>query len=160
MNKTPKKSVARSASRLGAVQALYQMDIAQTDLSDILAEFQAHRLGREIEGEQFVEADQAFFTDIVTGVVRSQRQLDPAIDNVLADSWTLARLDSTLRAILRAAAFEMMERKDVPPRVIINEYVDVAHAFFENDEPGFVNGALDRLARSVRGAELDHGKTA
>ncbi len=160
MTKTPKKSVARSASRLGAVQALYQMDIAQTDLSDILAEFQAHRLGGEIEGEQFAEADAAFFTDIVTGVVRSQRKLDPAIDNVLADSWTLARLDSTLRAILRAAAFELMERKDVPPRVIINEYVDVAHAFFEKDEPGFVNGALDRLARSVRGTELDHGKTA
>ena len=160
MTGTPKKSTARSASRLGAVQALYQMDIAGTDLSDILAEFPAHRLGREIEGERFVDADPAFFNDIVTGVVRLQRKLDPAIDSVLADNWTLARLDITLRAVLRAAAFEMTERGDVPPRVIINEYVDVAHAFFANDEPGFVNGALDRLARSVRGGELDHGKTA
>lgn len=160
MTKAKSKATARSAARLGAVQALYQMDMAQTDLADILAEFESHRLGQEVEGTQFADADSKLFADVVTGVVRCQRELDPAIDDVLADGWTLARLDSTLRAILRAGAYELMERSDIPPRVTISEYIDVAHAFFEKDEPGFVNGALDRLARSLRSAELGYDRSA
>lgn len=151
------KARARSAARLGAVQALYQMDLAQTDLSDILAEFESHRLGQEVEGETYAAADHEFFRDLVGGVVRSQRTLDPAIDKVLADGWTLARLDSILRALLRAAAYELSERRDIPPRVTISEYIDVAHAFFEADEPRFVNAALDRLARTVRAGEMNGG---
>ncbi len=150
----------RSAARLGAVQALYQMEVAQTDLSDILAEFQSHRLGGEIDGDQYTDADQNFFRDIVTGVVEGQRKLDPDIDAVLAEGWTLARLDAILRAILRAGAYELVSRRDVPPKVIITEYVDVAHAFFETDEHKFVNGALDQLAKTVRGDEFSHGKSA
>ena len=148
-----RSSKRRSAARLGAVQALYQMDLAQTDLSDILAEFPSHRLGGEIDGEQYEDADEVFFRDIVTGVVRSQKTLDPQIDEVLAKGWTLSRLDSILRAILRAGAYELQARMDVPYRVVINEYIDVANAFFEDDEPKFVNGALDRLARALRSTD-------
>ncbi len=148
--KKPGTAKRRSAARLGAVQALYQMDLAQTDLTDILAEFPSHRLGGELDGDQYEDADVAFFRDIVTGVVRSQRELDPEIDRVLAKGWTLSRLDSTLRAILRAGAYELKARMDVPYRVVINEYMDVAKAFFEDDEPKFVNGALDHLAKALR----------
>lgn len=148
--KKPGTAKRRSAARLGAVQALYQMDLAQTDLTDILAEFPSHRLGGELDGDQYEDADVAFFRDIVTGVVRSQRELDPEIDRVLAKGWTLSRLDSTLRAILRAGAYELKSRMDVPYRVVINEYMDVAKAFFEDDEPKFVNGALDHLAKALR----------
>lgn len=144
----------RTAARLGAVQALYQMDLVQSDLSDILAEFGASRLGEDFEGGQCGMADFAFLRDLVTGVIREQRVIDPALNACLAENWALSRLDSTLRAILRAAAYEIVARRDVPVRVVINEYLDITHAFFEDDEPGFVNGVLDRLAHSHRADEL------
>jgi len=140
----------RGAARLAAVQALYQMDVAGTPLDQVLKEFELFRLGKEIDGEQYRLADADWFRRLVSGVVRNQRKLDPQIHAALAGNWPLKRIDTTLRAILRAGAYELVNRADVPAPVVINEYVDVANAFFENDEPGIVNGVLDRLAKSVR----------
>lgn len=141
---------ARGAARLAAVQALYQMDVASTPLDDVIEEFVEHRLGQDIEGNDIVEADAAHFEDIVRGVVREQRELDRQVNGALASGWSLARIDSTLRAILRCGTYELRRCKDIPVKVVINEYVDVAHAFFEGDEPGVVNAVLDRLGREVR----------
>lgn len=141
---------ARSAARLGAVQALYQMDMVGTGLDDVVEEFVHHRFGQEIEGETYPEADEAHFEDVIRGVVREQRDIDVAINGALAKGWTLARIDSTLRAVLRAGVYELRRCKDIPVKVVINEYVDVTHAFFEGDEPGVVNAVLDRLGSSVR----------
>ncbi len=149
-----KDPAPRSAARLGAVQALYQMDMAGTDLSELVQEFEEHRLGVELEGDQYKQADSAFFEALVTGVVRVQREIDPLLDERLATGWRLTRIDSILRAILRAAAFELQERHDVPVRVVINEYIDISRAFFEGDEPKVVNGVLDALAKHLRPKEL------
>lgn len=143
---------ARTAARLGAVQALYQMDVASTPLDDVVEEFIEHRLGQDIEGVDVGEADAAHFEDIIRGVVREQRELDRQVNGALAKGWSLARIDSTLRAILRCGTYELRRCKDVPLKVVINEYVDIAHAFFEGDEPGVVNAVLDRLGRDIRGA--------
>lgn len=159
------KALPRTRARLGAVQALYQMELADTDLSDIFAEYGAGTVARGFEelsedGKDGGDVDPdtksddfEFFRDVVSGVVREQRDIDPKINNCLAQGWRLERLDSILRAILRAGTYELAHRSDVPARVVINEYLDVAHAFFEGDEPKFVNGVLDRLARQVREPE-------
>lgn len=145
----------RGAARLAAVQALYQMDVAGCDLISTLADFEAHRLNGDAEGERLVAADRTFFRALVSGVVEAQRRIDPVIHDALIAGWPLKRLDLTLRAILRAGAFEILERPDIPPRVTINEYVDVAHAFYgEGEEPGMINAVLDRLARQARSADL------
>ena len=151
---TTNRASSRSAARLAAVQALYQMDMTGIDLNQVVAEFVAYRLGQEVEGEQYCEAEATFFRDLAEGVVREQRQLDPMIDEQLAEGWRLNRVDSILRAILRSGAFELFMRSDVPARVVITEYVDIAHAFFGEDEPKVVNGILDRLARKARAAEF------
>ena len=147
--------LARSRARLAAVQALYQMDLAETDVGNVMAEFKAHLLAEE-DGEEGSgpEADPAHFARVLKGVVARQRELDPMIDTQLAEGWRLVRIDSIVRAILRAGAFELMEMTDVPVRVVISEYIDVAHAFFEGDEPKVVNGVLDQLARKLRPGEL------
>ncbi len=150
------RASSRSAARLAAVQAFYQMDMTGIDLNDVVAEFEAHRLGQEVEGDQYFAAEGAFFLDLVEGVVREQRKLDPMIDQHLAEGWRLSRVDSILRAVLRSGAFELSAREDVPARVVITEYVDIAHAFFSDDEPKVVNGVLDRLARKVRPGEFAH----
>jgi len=147
-------ALARSQARLAAVQALYQMDLAETDLAAVIEEFKAHRLGNEGENGTAAQADLEHFAGLLKGVVRRQRDIDPLIDRQLAEGWRLTRIDSIVRAILRAAAFELMELKDVPPRVVISEYIEVAHAFFEGDEPKVVNGVLDSLARKLRPGEL------
>lgn len=144
------RAASRSAARLAAVQALYQMDMTGIDLNEVIAEFEAHRLGKEIEGCQYADVEPAFFRDLVEGVVREQLKIDPLIDKQLAEGWRLTRVDSILRAILRAGAYEILMRKDVPPRVVISEYVDIAHAFFGEEEPKVVNGILDRLAHRAR----------
>ncbi|MCL6645804.1 MAG: transcription antitermination factor NusB [Dehalococcoidia bacterium] len=144
----------RGAARLAAVQALYQMDVAATPLNDILAEFESHWLGREVEGAQYLPAEAAFFRDIVAGVVRGQRSLDPLIDKTLSSRWPLTRIDTLLRAVLRAGAYELAERHDVPARVVVSEYVDVAHAFLDSEETGMVNAVLDQLARQLRAKEF------
>ena len=147
-------ALARSQARLAAVQALYQMDLAETDLAAVIEEFKAHRLGSDTENGTSAQADLEHFAGLLRGVVRRQREIDPMIDRQLAEGWRLTRIDSIVRAILRSAAFELMELADVPPRVIISEYVEVAHAFFEGDEPKVVNGVLDSLARKLRPGEL------
>jgi len=151
----PSQGIApRSAARLAAVQALYQMDLAQTDLLDVIAEFNALRFGAGAEDPAFKDADRMFFADLLKGVVRRQREIDPIVDQQLAEGWRLTRIDSILRAILRGGAWELVERTDVPARVVITEYVNVAHSFFEGDEPRVVNGVLDKLARKLRPAEF------
>jgi transcription antitermination protein NusB len=153
-NKTPNRAASRSAARLAAVQALYQMDMTGIDLTQVVAEFETHRLGKEIEGSQYADAEPTFFRDLVEGVVRGQLEIDPLIDRQLAEGWRLTRVDSILRAILRAGAYEILTRDDVPARVAISEYVDIAHAFFAEDEPKVVNGILDQLAHKARPREF------
>ena len=152
--KDPRKANKRGAARLAAVQALYQMDLAGTGLNEILGEFERHWMGREVEGAQYLPAEAAFFRDIVSGVVREQRELDPLIDEALSKGWPLKRIETVLRAALRAGAFELIHRTDVPARVVVAEYADVAAAFVERDETGMVNAVLDQLARRLRAAEF------
>lgn len=151
---TPNRASSRSAARLAAVQALYQMDMTGIDLTDVIAEFETHRLGKEVEGCQYRDAEASFFRDLVEGVVREQLRIDPLIDKQLAAGWRLTRVDSILRAILRSGAYELLVRSDVPARVVISEYVDIAHAFFGEDEPKVVNGILDRLGHRARPHEF------
>jgi N utilization substance protein B len=145
-----KSANQRGAARLAAVQALYQMDIGGAGVLEIVAEYEAHRLGSEIDGEQYRPADPAWFRAVVSGVVDNQRALDPVIRSGLTEDWPLSRLDATLRAILRAGAWELSAKRDVPVAVVVNEYVDVARAFFDGEEPKIVNAVLDRLARKYR----------
>ncbi len=153
--KDGRKANRRGAARLAAVQALYQMDIAGTGSNEILAQFESHWIGREVEGNQYLPAEAAFFREIVNGVVREQRRLDPLIDSALAQTWPLKRIEAILRAVLRAGAFELGHRNDVPGRVVVAEYVDVAHAFVDREETGMVNAVLDQLARALRAGEFE-----
>ena len=152
--KDERKANRRGAARLAAVQALYQMDIAGTGLDEILAEFESHWLGREVEGAQYLPAEAAFFRDVVSGVVREQRSLDPLVDKALSQGWPLKRIEAVLRAVLRAGAYELRHRNDVPGRVVVSEYVDVANAFVDKDETGMINAVLDQLARQFRPGEF------
>jgi N utilization substance protein B len=152
-----KKANRRGAARLAAVQALYQMDIAGAGIEDIFAEFESHWLGSEVEGDTYLPAEAAFFKDVVAGVVRDQSKLDPLIDTALESGWPLKRIDAILRATLRAGAYELEHRKDIPARVVVSEYVDVAHAFVDKDETGMVNAVLDQIARQFRGSEFTRG---
>jgi N utilization substance protein B len=150
-----KTRASRSAARLGAVQALYQMDMVGTPLDDIVEEFALHRLGREMDEEaDYLPAHEAHFEDVVRGVVREQRAIDQRIHGNLAEGWKLERIDSTLRAILRSGVYELQRCKDVPVKVVITEYVDIAHAFFDGDEPKVVNALLDKLGRELRADEF------
>ena len=153
----PRKANKRGAARLAAVQALYQMDLAGTGLNEILAEFESHWLGGEVEGAQYRPAEAAFFRDIVAGVVREQTRLDPQIDAALTRGWPLKRIEAVLRAVLRAGAYELACRSDVPARVVTAEYVDVAAAFVDEEETGMVNAVLDQLAHQLRAAEFSAG---
>ena len=155
--KEPRKANKRGAARLAAVQALYQMDLAGTGLNEILAEFESHWLGSEVEGAQYRPAEAAFFRDIVGGVLREQTRLDPQIDAALARGWPLRRIEAILRAVLRAGAYELACRSDVPARVVMSEYVDVAAAFVDEEETGMVNAVLDQLAHQLRAAEFAGG---
>jgi N utilization substance protein B len=154
----PRQANRRGAARLAAVQALYQMDLGGVTIEDVIAEFETYRFGQELDGQTYRDADRAFFREIVKGVVRDQRALDPTIDAALTPDWPLTRLDATLRAVLRAGAFELATRKDVPARVVISEYVDVAKAFFEGEVPAMVNGVLDALGRRLRADEFPAGR--
>jgi len=155
--KQARKANKRGAARLAAVQALYQMDLAGTGLNEINAEFESHWLGGEVEGAQYLPAEAAFFRDIVAGVVREQTRLDPLIDAVLSKGWPLKRIEAVLRAVLRAGAYELACRTDVPARVVMAEYVDVAAAFVDEEETGMVNAVLDQLAHRMRAGELSGG---
>ncbi|RAK52023.1 transcription antitermination factor NusB [Phenylobacterium deserti] len=142
---------ARSVARLAAVQALYQMEVSSAGAEAVIREFSEHRFDRDVEDMTLATADEEFFADLVRGVVKSQAVVDKQIAANLAQNWRLERIDATVRAILRAGVFELANRPDVPTEVVIDEYVDVTKSFFEGAEPGFVNGALDAVARDVRG---------
>lgn len=133
------------------MQALYQLEMRGETVPKLLNEFHKHRLGQEIEGAEYLAADEPFFDDVVAGVAARQAELDELIGAGLAQGWTLNRLDRPMRALLRAAVYELLARADVPAATVINEYVDVAHAFHEEKEAKFVNGLLDAVARRVRG---------
>lgn len=148
----------RSVARLAAVQALYQIDVSDAAPEAVIAEFQKHRLGREIDGDRYGEADPALFADIVRGTIDRQADLDRALSAALTPDWPLERLETVLRAVLRAGAYELLARGDVPARVVISEYLDIAHAFFGGKEPGLVNGVLDKLAHVLRPDDLADGR--
>ena len=141
---------ARSVARLAAVQALYQMEVSGAGSEAVVREFQDHRFDADLEGQPLAPADEAYFADIVRGAVGDQAAIDRAVAKRLAQNWRLERIDATLRAILRAGAFELMRRPEAPTEVVIDEYVEIAKSFFEGPESGFVNGALDGVARDVR----------
>ena len=141
---------ARSAARLAAVQALYQFDMESPDLLTLIDEFHRHRLGREIEDVEYLDADVEFFDDLVRGAIARREEIDTVLTRRLAEGWTLARLDKTMLQILRAGAYELIARADIGVGTVINEYLDVTHAFFDAREAKFVNGLLDAVAKDVR----------
>ena len=149
MTKRPSK--ARSAARLAAVQALYQMDMEEIGLARLLGQFHEHRLGKEIEDDQYVDADIDFFDDIVVGTDGRREDIDALIESNLGEQWKIGRLDKTMLQILRAGTYELIARPDVPTGTVINEYMDVAHAFFDAKDAKFVNGLLDAVAKAKRG---------
>ena len=148
----------RTASRLAAVQALYQIELAGAPVENVIREFISHRLGQEGEGERIGDADPGLFADLVRGAAERQDELDRHIAVALSSDWPLARLEAVLRAILRVGAYELLAREDVPVPVVISEYLDIGHAFYEGKEPGMVNGVLDRLARTLRPHEIEPGR--
>jgi transcription antitermination protein NusB len=156
-SKDGRQANRRGAARLAAVQALYQMDLAATPINEALAQFESHWIGREVEGEEYLPAEAAHFRDVVRGVVEDQRKLDPMIDQALQKGWPLKRIETVLRAILRAGAYELDRKPDVPARVVVAEYVDVAHAFVDREETGMINAVLDQLARQLRAGEFTAG---
>jgi N utilization substance protein B len=143
-------SKARSAARLAAVQALYQHEMEATPLARLLHEFHQHRLGATIEGATYAEAEVDFFNDVVKGVDARRAEIDSQIEGKLSGGWTLDRLDRPMRQILRAGTYELLARADIPTGSIIGEYLDVADAFYDKKEKGFVNGVLDAVAKAVR----------
>ncbi|WP_200922284.1 transcription antitermination factor NusB [Sphingomonas sp. Leaf17] len=150
MTRTSARSKARAAARLAAVQALYQHEMEGTPVVPLLHEFHAHRLGAVIEDVEYAEAEVDFFDDIVKGATARAGEIDLLIEGKLAKGWTLARLDKPMKALLRAGTYELLARVDVPVGAVISEYVDVAHAFYERREAGFVNGLLDAIGKDVR----------
>jgi N utilization substance protein B len=149
------RSRSRSAARLAAVQALYQQEMEGTPVARLLKEFHDHRLGAVIEDEHYHDAERDFFDDIVSGADARRQEIDALISERLAQGWTLERLDRPMRAILRAGAYELIARADVPVGSVISEYVDVAHAFYDKSESGFVNGLLDAIAKHARPARAE-----
>ena len=145
------RSLSRSAARLAAVQALYQMEMEATPLARLLHEFHQHRLGATIGDDTYTDAETDFFDDVVTGTDARRDEIDQLIAGRLAEGWSLARLDKPMKAILRAGTYELLARPDVPAATVISEYIDVAHAFFDKRETGFVNGLLDAIAKTARG---------
>ena len=144
----------RSAARLAAVQALYQIDLSDAAIEAVIEEFLAHRIGREIEGAQYAEADREHFKWLVRNASERIDELDECLGGALDTGWSVSRLGALMRALLRAATIELMARPDIPARVVMNEYVELAGAFFSRREPAFVNAALDTLARRLRAGEF------
>lgn len=140
----------RRSARLSAVQAMYQMEVSGQGAQSVVLQFRDHRFGHDDEPGDYIEADEDFFEDLLNGIVARQNEVDGLVRGALREGWKLSRLDATVRAILRSGGYELLARDDVPTKTVINEYIDIAHAFFEGPEPGFVNATLDTLARQVR----------
>ncbi|QIG79179.1 transcription antitermination factor NusB [Stakelama tenebrarum] len=149
-NTAKTRSKARAAARLAAVQALYQQEMEGTPLPKLLTEFHQHRLGAVIEDVEYAEADANFFDDLVTGVDARREEIDALVSAKLSEGWSIERLDKPMRQILRAGAYELIARADVPTGAVINEYLDVTDAFYDRREKGFVNGLLDAVAKEAR----------
>jgi N utilization substance protein B len=149
-NNASSKSKSRSAARLASVQALYQMDMEDIGIARLLNEFHAHRLGQEIEDAQYADADADFFDDVVSGVDARREEIDQLVDAKLGEQWKMGRLDKTMLQLLRCGTYELIARPDVPTATVIDEYLDVAHAFFDQKDAKFVNGLLDAVAKDVR----------
>jgi N utilization substance protein B len=145
-----RNSKSRSAARLAAVQALYQMDMEKVGLARLLDEFHAHRLGAEIEDAQYADAEVDFFDDVVAGVNARRTEIDALVEGKLGEMWKMGRLDKTMLQILRCGTYELIARADIPTGAVIDEYMDVAHAFFDKKDAKFVNGLLDAVAKDVR----------
>jgi N utilization substance protein B len=141
---------ARSVARLAAVQALYQMEAAGIGAAAVVREFHDHRFDRDMDGQTLAGADETFFAELVSGVAEGQVAVDRSVARRLSQGWRLERLDATARAILRCGAFELMERPETPIEVVIDEYMEIAKSFFSGTEPGFINAALDAVARDAR----------
>jgi len=157
--KTPKPVNQRGTARLAAVQALYQMDMTGNGVLDVAAEYENFRLGKIVDDEQYLKADAQWFRTILSGVVERQKTIDPIIRGALLENWPLSRIDSTMRAILRAGTFELSAKRDVPTAVIVTEYVNITQAFYEGEESRVVNAVLDRVAKQLRNAQSeDSGK--
>ena len=146
------RSTSRSAARLAAVQALYQQEMEGTPTTRLIHEFHAHRLGATIEDVTYADAEESFFDDLVTGTAARLAEIDELIAGRLAAGWSIARLDKPMKALLRVGTYELLARHDVPVGSVISEYVDVAKAFYDKRESGFVNGLLDALAKAIRPA--------
>ncbi|QNN64713.1 transcription antitermination factor NusB [Sphingomonas rhizophila] len=144
------RSQSRSAARLAAVQALYQQDMEGTPTARLIHEFHDHRLGATIEDVTYADAEESFFDDLVSGASARRAEIDALIAGKLAEGWSLERLDKPMKAILRVGTYELIARKDVPTATTINEYLDVAEAFYDKREKGFVNGLLDAIAKDAR----------
>ena len=149
-NNASAKSKSRSAARLASVQALYQMDMEDIGIARLLNEFHSHRLGQEIEDAQYADADPDFFDDVVSGVDARRAEIDKLVDSKLGEKWKMERLDKTMLQLLRCGTYELIARPDVPTATVIDEYLDVAHAFFDKKDAKFVNGLLDAVAKDVR----------
>ncbi len=149
-NNASSKSKSRSAARLASVQALYQMDMENIGIARLLNEFHDHRLGQEIEDAQYADADADFFDDVVSGVDARREEIDLLVDAKLGEQWKMGRLDKTMLQLLRCGTYELIARPDVPTATVIDEYLDVAHAFFDKKDAKFVNGLLDAVAKDVR----------
>lgn len=147
---TETRSRSRSAARLAAVQALYQMEMEATPLAQLLHEFHQHRIGETIDGATLADAELDFFDDLVSGADARREEIDGLISSRLAEGWKLERLDRAMRAILRVGTYELIARRDVPVATAISEYLDVAHAFYDKKEVSFVNGLLDQIAKGAR----------
>ena len=147
---TSRQRRARTVSRLATVQALYQMELAGEDVETVVREFLNHRFDADIEGQPLAEADEDWFAQVVRGVVADQKAIDERIKKRLASNWRLERIDATLRALLRSGAWELAHKPEVPKEIVIDEYVELAKAFFDEAEAKFVNAALDGVARDVR----------
>lgn len=145
---------SRSAARLAAVQALYQIELTGISPNSVVAEFVEHRFEKVVDGLTYEQADPALFSDLVCGASARRNEVDRLVGDSLTNTWTVERLEKILRAILRLGAYELVARADIPARVVITEYVDVANAFFDEGQPGLVNGVLDALARRLRNGEL------
>jgi transcription antitermination protein NusB len=145
-----KRSKYRSAARLAAVQALYQLDMEKSGIAKLLAEFHAHRLGAEIDDVRYTDAEVDFFDDIVSGVDARREEIDAMVESKLGEQWKIGRIDKTMLQILRAGTYELIARPDVPKASVIAEYIDVAHAFFDEKDAKFVNGLLDSVAKVAR----------
>lgn len=157
-SRKPGHATKRSAARLAAVQALYQMDMTGVSADAVIVQFLDPELRRQWSDSSMAEFDRGMFSQIVQGVSKQRDELIRIVGAALSADWTVERLEIILRRILEAGTYELTERTDVPPRVTITEYVDVAHAFYSGAEPGMVNGVLDKISRKFRDTEMSAGR--